>query len=83
MPDSYRENKRGILNGRAKPIRCIETGEVFLTGRELAKKLGFNHSYISVIMSRNQTHNGLHYEFIDKGEIENGYSASESEKNPG
>jgi len=78
MPESYRQNKRGILNGRAKPIRCVETGEIFLTGRELAKRLGLQKTSVSVFMGRNKMHNGLHYEFIEKGEQVNGNSASES-----
>lgn len=82
MPDSYSENKRGIQNGRARPVRCIETGEVFQTGRELARCLGTGRSYVSVMMGRGRPLKGLHYEFIDKGEITNGVSFSESKKNP-
>lgn len=72
MPESFRDNKRGEKNGRAKALRCIETGVVYKTGRELAKELSMNHSSVSTAMSRNGVINGLHYEFIDKGELNNG-----------
>lgn len=82
MPESYRENKRGIKNGRARPLRCIETGEIFETGRELAKKLGLSKCTVSTYMGRGKTINGLHYEYINKGDFKNGISFSESQKNP-
>ena len=82
MPESYRENKRGIKNGRARPLRCIETGQVYPTGRELSKALGYAASTVSAYMSRGSAIKGLHYEYIDKGELENGISVSESQKNP-
>lgn len=71
MPESFRENKRGERNGRARALRCIETGVVYKTGRELAKELGINHSSVSTAMHRNGKIKGLHYEFIDKGELNN------------
>lgn len=78
MPDSYRENKRGIKNGRARPLRCIETGEIYMTGRDLAKQLGLSRSAVSTYMSRGNVIKGLHYEFVDKGEIKDGTCISES-----
>lgn len=81
MSELYRENKSGIKNGRAKPIRCIETGEIFETCQALAQKLGIRKSIISRFMNGNHRHLGLHYEYIDKGEITNGISFSESKKN--
>lgn len=78
MPESFRENKRGIKNGRARPLRCKETGEIYLTGRELARHLGLAKATVSTYMSRGSAIKGLHYEFIDKGEIEYGASVTES-----
>lgn len=81
MPESFRENKRGEKNGRTKALRCIETGVIYKTGRELAKELGINHSSVSAAMGRNGKIKGLHYEFIDK-EKSNGTCFSESKENP-
>lgn len=78
MPESYRENKRGEKNGRAKPMRCIETGRIYPTFYELAKELGFSKAYISKRMKTNKEIGGFHYELINKEEKENGNSASES-----
>lgn len=70
--ESYRENKRGIKNGRAKPVRCIETGEIFETCQALAKKLGIRKGIISRFMQGSKKHLGLHYEYVDKGELLHG-----------
>ena len=78
----YRENKSGIKNGRAKPIKCIETGEIFETCQALAQKLGIGKSIISRFMHGNHRHLGFHYEYVDKGEIKNGIGISESQTNP-
>jgi len=80
--EKYRANKRGIKNGRAKPIRCIETGEIFMTCQDLAKKPGIQKSIITQFMKNNQRHLGLHYEYVNKGEITNGTCISESQTNP-
>ena len=72
MSEAYRENKRGAKNGRARPIVCLDTGEVFDTCMDLAKKLGVGKSFISNFMRRNKKHLGLHYEYLDKGEKANG-----------
>lgn len=81
--EQYKENKRGIKNGRAKPIRCVETGEVFGTCKELADHLNINKGLVSNFMRRDQTHIGLHYEYVDKGEMTNGTIFSESQERTG
>ena len=78
MPDTYSEHKSGIRNGRARPICCVETGEIFQTGIDLAKSLGVGKPYVSSMMSKSKTCRGLHYEFIDKGDYLNGLNFSES-----
>lgn len=70
--ESYRANKRGIKNGRAKPIRCVETGEMFETCQDLANSLEIRKSIITRVMQRDHAHLGLHYEFVNKEEILNG-----------
>lgn len=78
MTETYRANKRGIKNGRARPIMCIETGEIYGTGRELAAVLGLSKGSVSTLMGRGGTIKGLHYKFIDKGEEIYGTSVDES-----
>lgn len=83
MPESYRENKRGVNNGRAKPIRCVETGKTYGTCQALAEELGMRKSIVTRFMHNSKTHMGLHYEYVDKGEYLNGLNISESKKNSG
>lgn len=67
----------------AKPIRCIETGEVFGTSALLADHLGVNRPRVTKFMRSGQIFNGLHYEYVDKGELKNGTIVSESQERTG
>ena len=49
-----------------------------MTCQDLAKKLGIQKSIITQFMKNNQRHLGLHYEYVNKGEITNGTCISES-----
>lgn len=72
MSEKYRENKRGIKNGRARSVMCLETGEIFDTCQDLALKLGVVKSKVSNFMHGSKKHLGLHYEYLDKGDKTNG-----------
>ena len=83
MTESYRENKRGAKNGRARSLRCVETGRIYETCRELAHEIGVCYSVVSVRMKNDGIIHGLHYEYINKGEYENGIIFSESKERTG
>lgn len=51
-------------SGRSKPVRCIETGEVFQFAKEAYYKYGYQHSKIlECCKGRRKTHRGLHWEY--------------------
>jgi len=51
--------------GQSKPVRCIETGEVYASGRAAARAIGCSQSHISA-SARNprRGYRGLHFEFV-------------------
>lgn len=54
-------------NGISKPVRCIETGEVFSSGKEAAEVMGLDPSHISkVCRGKAKTTGGYHFEFVQK-----------------
>lgn len=81
--EASREKRRGGNNGHAKPIRCIETGEIFLASSLLADRLNVNRPRITKFMKKGGFFNGLHYEYLDKGVIEDGNSVTESQTDSG
>lgn len=57
-----------IKEKKSKPILCINTGEVFKSGREAADKLGLNRSKISLVAQGKRPHTqGYKFVFVDKG----------------
>lgn len=53
-------------SGRSKPIRCVETGEVFTFAKDVYYKYGYSHSKIlECCKGRRKTHNKLHWEFVE------------------
>lgn len=63
------EIKKGKMTGsehpRAKPIRCIETGNVFSCASEAEKITGVNRSHIcNVCKGRRKTAGQLHWEYV-------------------
>lgn len=58
-----------VLENRVKPVRCIETGVVYPSIKDAARKTGFNHTAISMCCDGRQkkTH-GTHWEFVKEGE---------------
>ena len=50
--------------GQSKPVRCIETGRVYASGREAARAVGCAQSHISAsVRNPRRGWRGLHFEF--------------------
>lgn len=81
--EESRMKRRGGNNGHAKPIICLETGIIYPASSILADELGVNRPRITKIMQKGGQFNGLHYQYIDKGEVIDGNSTSESKENSG
>ena len=57
----------GINNPKRKPVRCINTGEVFVTQREAAQIKGVSQSKISLCCQGKRTHtHGLRWEYFNE-----------------
>lgn len=62
-----RNEKAGKKIG--KPIRCIETGVIYPSGKACAEDLGTSADIVSKVLhgkSRCKTANGYHLEFVEK-----------------
>lgn len=66
----YHYHKDGTPN--MKPVRCIETGEIFQSAKDIAQILGVTPRSANDIVQYHKERNGKHYEYIDKGEYLNG-----------
>lgn len=49
---------------KAKKVICVETGEVYLSVREIERKFGFCHSHISKCCRQKTIGHGFHWEYI-------------------
>lgn len=50
---------------RHPPIRCIETGEIWRSQRELANSLGIEESHICAVLHGRKSHaKGYHFEYV-------------------
>ena len=57
--------KISIANG--KPVRCLETGEVFHSAAEAARQLNIGRSHITQVCRGERSFaNNLHWEFVDE-----------------
>ena len=62
----YRNGLRNSPHNRCKPVRIVETGEVFDSVRSCARYLGCEHSNISLCLHGIQKScKGYHFEFCD------------------
>ena len=53
-----------------KPVRCIETGERFLTIKEASQKTGIGKDSITKnVTGKNKSAGGYHWEYIDIKEV--------------
>ncbi len=49
----------------AKPFRCIETGEIFYSKSEAARRLGTHPANVSRVLDKKNSHaNGHHLEWV-------------------
>ena len=56
--------RTGLTKGRATPIRIVETGEVFESLRECARRIGGDQGAISKCLAgKLSTHHGYHFEY--------------------
>ena len=65
------EEKNKKRTGTSKPVRCIETGEVFASGAEAARQMNLDASHLSkVCRGKLKSTKGYHFEFVE-GDEEN------------
>ena len=63
---SMRGRKNPNAGRKGKPIRIVETGEVFKDSLECEKKIGGNNRHINdCLKGRQKTHRGYHFEYVD------------------
>ena len=61
MRHAYRT---GLLKAEGTPVRIVETGEIFESVSECARRIGCDHSSISnCLAGRNRTCRGYHFEY--------------------
>ena len=57
--------RTGLNKGRSTPIRIVETGEVFESTRECARRIGgANAHLVHCLAGRRSTHRGYHFEYV-------------------
>lgn len=57
--------RTGLLKAKGTPIRIVETGEVFESVSECARRIGCDHSTISnCLAGRQSTCLGYHFEYV-------------------
>ena len=56
--------RTGLNKGRSTPIRIVETGEIFESLRECARRIGGSQGAISECLAgKRSTHHGYHFEY--------------------
>ena len=63
--------KNGIAGAEklSKPVRCIETGIIYPSAKDIGRKLGIDCGKISECChGKRKTAGGFHFEFVNKGE---------------
>lgn len=59
---------KGAKNPMARPVRCVETGVVYATGREASYAIGLSYSAVGMCLCKKiNTAGGFHWEYADKG----------------
>ena len=59
------EHKNILIESRKRKVMCIETGEIFESGRQAAEKLKLNRSKISnVCKGKRKSTGGYRFKFV-------------------
>jgi hypothetical protein len=67
------EKTRGYKNPMARPVRCIETGVIFKTGREASLAMGLSYSAVGMCLcGKVKSCGGFHWEYVDEKHEEGG-----------
>ena len=62
--------RTGLNKGRRTPIRIVETGEVFESISECARRIGGSAGQISECLAGKQsTHHGYHFEYVRREDV--------------
>jgi len=68
---NYINNLRWLSRGEnksrswSKPVKCLETGQVFESGAAAAREMNLEPSHVSQVCNRKRNHTGgYHFEFI-------------------
>ena len=57
--------RTGLSKGRSAPIRIVETGEVFESQHECARRIGGDQGTIArCLAGKRSTHRGYHFEYV-------------------
>ena len=64
--ENLRHAYRTGLNKNVTPVRIVETGEVFESIHEFARRIGGDQGTISACLAgRRSTHHGYHFEYVE------------------
>jgi hypothetical protein len=59
------QHTQSIVKAISKPVMCVETGKVYKSAREAAKKLNLHYSKISLVCyGKRHSTGGLHFKFV-------------------
>ena len=59
--------RTGLRKPTGTPIRIVETGEVFESQHECARRIGGSQAHISnCLAGKRSTHRGYHFEYVDE-----------------
>lgn len=77
--EETKERRRGANSKMAKPVRCIETGEIFPAVSLLAEALNVRRPIVTKFLKKDGVYNGLHYEYVKKEQNNHGIGIQESQ----
>lgn len=66
--ENYNQQERVVFKGKTKPVRCIETGVIYISASEASQKLGIARSSIVGCVNKRPhclTAGGYHWEYVD------------------
>ena len=70
MVEKRNSTTKRVGAGTSKPVKCIETGQIFKSGKEAAETMGLDASHISkVCRGKAKSHKGYHFEFVEEAVV--------------